>query len=214
MDLDGTLADSLPALRRSYDVFLKSHGKTGSDTEFSRLNGPILKVIVDELIKRHGLEGTRDELISRYLDILQDTYGRWSRPRNGAERFLSSAVNSGIKLILVTSAPRYIAVDFLTNHSLDHFFDAIIAAENVSSGKPSPEPYQKALAACRVASAQAMAFEDSPAGVRSAIGAGVITYGIAPAELHSRLLEAGATAVFADFDDALKKLGKEWDFTA
>ena len=39
-DLDGTLVDTLPALRSGYDRFLEELGRHGSDEEFARLAGP------------------------------------------------------------------------------------------------------------------------------------------------------------------------------
>jgi beta-phosphoglucomutase-like phosphatase (HAD superfamily) len=60
----------------------------------------------------------------------------------------------------------------------DRAFHALVTGDEVSHGKPHPEPY---LAAARLVGADpaaCIAIEDSPAGVRSATAAGVPTIAI------------------------------------
>ena len=48
----------------------------------------------------------------------------------------------------------------------------IVCAEDVSAGKPDPEPYRLAASRMNCLPADCMAFEDAPAGVASAVAAG------------------------------------------
>ncbi len=210
LDLDGTLADSLPALRIAYDAFLQGFGKSGNDAEFTRLNGPKLIEIVTELIKSHSLPGAPEELVARYLDLLVGVYARAAVPRRGAAALLEFARRNEAKVALVTSAPRAMAVEFLTIHALDHFFDALVCAEDAQRGKPHPGAYKTALAVCGIAADRATAMEDSPNGVQAAVGAGITTLGIAGAQRRQVLLAAGAAAVFDDFDQARVHIGRIW----
>ena len=57
-------------------------------------------------------------------------------------------------------------------------FVASITGDEVSNGKPHPEPYLAAAAALGVAPADCVAIEDSPTGVASALGAGCATLGV------------------------------------
>ena len=58
LDLDGTLADSLTALKNVYHSFLASYGASGDEVEFQRLNGPPLGEIIERLRMAHKLPGT------------------------------------------------------------------------------------------------------------------------------------------------------------
>ena len=49
LDLDGTLADSLTALKNVYYSFLAAFGASGNEVEFQRLNGPPLGEIIERL---------------------------------------------------------------------------------------------------------------------------------------------------------------------
>ena len=79
-------------------------------------------------------------------------------------------------------------------------------AEEVGQGKPDPLPYRVALERLGVAPEEALAFEDSPSGVRSAVGAGIPTYALLTGHRAKDLLEAGAKGVFRDFREALNLL--------
>jgi beta-phosphoglucomutase-like phosphatase (HAD superfamily) len=57
-------------------------------------------------------------------------------------------------------------------------FDVIVAGDDVSRGKPHPEPYEKAAALLGFAPKDCIAFEDSSTGLASAEAAGTYAIGI------------------------------------
>jgi beta-phosphoglucomutase-like phosphatase (HAD superfamily) len=84
---------------------------------------------------------------------------------------------------------------------LDEAFEPLILAEDVGVGKPDPAPYKAALAALDLRPEQAIAFEDSPAGLTSAVAAGIPTVGIASTHDPAKLTALGARIVARDFTD-------------
>ena len=60
----------------------------------------------------------------------------------------------------------------------DGAFDHLVTGDEVSHGKPHPEPYLAAARLVGADPADCIAIEDSPAGVRSATAAGVPTIAI------------------------------------
>ena len=66
LDLDGTLADSVTALKNVYHSFLASFGANGDEVEFQRLNGPPLGEIIERLRMAHKLPGTPADLLQKY----------------------------------------------------------------------------------------------------------------------------------------------------
>jgi beta-phosphoglucomutase-like phosphatase (HAD superfamily) len=56
-----------------------------------------------------------------------------------------------------------------------------------------------ALSRLEVENKKAIAFEDSPYGIRAAVGAGIFTIGVASTHPPESLVEAGATMVIKDF---------------
>ena len=58
----------------------------------------------------------------------------------------------------------------------DGVFDVVVTGDAVGHGKPHPEPYLTAARLLGVDAASCVAIEDSPAGVASAVAAGVPTH--------------------------------------
>lgn len=91
----------------------------------------------------------------------------------GAERLLRHLAAHGVPLALATSTPR--AVLALKRRSMGTLFDtftAVVAGDDVTNGKPSPEAYLAAAAALGVPPSACLAIEDAPSGVASARAAG------------------------------------------
>jgi len=193
LDLDGTLADSLPALREAYTRFLAAHNVVGTSEEFNRWNGPPLREVVAGLARTHELTGDFESLFAQYLGQVESCYIQASLVP-GATALLSWLEQHQITVVLVTSAPRALAESLLRTQSVFHRFAHIITADEVDAGKPSPECYVKALQAIGISAKNAVAVEDSPPGVRAARGADLRCIGIGA----RRLLLDGALTVAHD----------------
>jgi spore germination protein YaaH len=97
--------------------------------------------------------------------------------RPGARELLASLAKAGVPTALVTMSWRRFAeavVDALPPNS----FTVVITGDEVTQGKPHPEPYLAAAAALGVHPHDCVAIEDSPTGVRSAVAAGCRTYAV------------------------------------
>lgn len=78
---------------------------------------------------------------------------------------------SQVRLALVSTTWRENMEIVLQAENLRDAFDVIIGKEDATNLKPSPEPYLKALKALRVSPKSALAIEDSPTGIASALAA-------------------------------------------
>ncbi len=175
IDLDGTLADSLPALYATYLDFLKERGVEGTREEFQQLNGPTLPEIVAYLKGKYGWTESEELLFSKYQEVLQKHYVETMSLFPGVIDFLHYAKNKGWKLALVTSAGEVLAFKFLLKKKIEDYFDLLVTLSHVRKGKPDPEIYLKALRKLRLRPTDVVAIEDSPNGVRAALAAGIAT---------------------------------------
>lgn len=175
LDLDGTLADSLRVMREVYDRFLERFGKSGSDVEFERLNGPPLKDIITSLAQAHRLPDTQIDLLGIYRGLIGDAY-REVRPQPGTELLLKTAQHAGYKICVVTSNSADLTRTWLRRVALSEAIDHIVTGDEVAQGKPNPEPYLLALKRTSSAAHASIAVEDSVAGALSALGAGICTF--------------------------------------
>lgn len=180
IDFDGTLADSVAHLSGVLDQFLLLYRLEIDSLERESFNGPPIREIVRMLKSTHGLQDSLIMMKNKYLMMAAKVYGE-VRPTLGAISFLS-AIKEKCSVVVVTSNTRDIVCPWLTMNKLDRYVDGVIDCDDVTQGKPFPDPYIKAMAFAKCNVQQAIAIEDSALGALSATRAGVKTYCIGPAK--------------------------------
>lgn len=179
LDLDGTLADSLAALKNAYHSFLASFGASGDEAEFQRLNGPPLGEIIERLRMTHKLPGTPADLLQKYAAMVSQAHHS-ARPAAGVFELLAHARERGLKIAVVTSSPKLSAQGWLAVAGLADKIDDVVGGDEVTSGKPAAEPYIRALRRLNCSAALSHAVEDSRIGATAAVAAGLKTWALAP----------------------------------
>lgn len=179
LDLDGTLADTLPMLRRVYVRFLSEFGVHVGDEDFESINGPPLNQVVEILKNRHQLAASVETLLGRYVDLVRENY-LGAPPSGGAAELLTTAVGNGWRCAVVTSNAEAITREWLERNDLSKSIFAVIGKESIRVGKPDPEPYLVALSRCDCRPDCSIAVEDSEAGIAAASAAGIPTFAYRP----------------------------------
>ncbi|QOT15253.1 HAD-IA family hydrolase [Paenarthrobacter sp. YJN-5] len=161
-DLDGTLVDSTPAVVRSW---LTWAAEENLDPEFrERMHGMPAPEIVLALV---GEERFSDSL-QRVLDLEhRDTHDIVPLP--GAQTLLSS-IPAG-KAAIATSCTASLA-DVRIKAAGLQAPRLVVSYDDVSAGKPAPEPFLKAAEGLGVDPARCLVVEDAPAGIAAARAAG------------------------------------------
>ena len=173
-------------------------------THFSgRLNVDILKDLLPELSPEESARLSEDKETQ-----FRVTAGQALRPMPGLLPLLAWLQQQQWAYAVVTNAPRPNAEFMLRALQLWDTFELVVIGDDLPQGKPSPLPYQTAMARLNLTPDQALVFEDSPAGVRSAVAAGIKTVGITSTYEASLLYDLGASLTVSDFTDThLRELG-------
>lgn len=93
----------------------------------------------------------------------------------GAKLLVEQLSLRDVPIAVATSTGRDMAHRFLDQAGLKPHFDHIVTRNDVSNGKPNPEPFLTAAKRLDLAPENCIAFEDSHNGVRAAHGAGMAT---------------------------------------
>lgn len=117
----------------------------------------------------------------------------------GAIAFVEAAYRDGIVLGIVSAARREEIEFVLRTAGVLDLVDAIVAAEDVTSCKPSPEGYLFGLDLLRADPGDALAVEDSVPGLQAARAAGLRVVMLATSHPADELRAAGAEQVWPDF---------------
>ncbi len=198
-DLDGVLADTEPLHLEAIRRILAPHGIRLSEERYLEefLPVPYREVARTLLVEQGHFVGEGElEQIERFIrrDARQLLL-REARPFPQADAVLEAAARRG-PIGLVTSTDRSIVDPLLTGWGWLGRFDVMICGDDVPRGKPAPDPYLRALEVAATAmdpplqSWECLVFEDTPHGIRSAIGAGMRVIGVATTLPADRLGEA------------------------
>jgi HAD superfamily hydrolase (TIGR01509 family) len=174
-DLDGTIVDTEWAEYESVRLVWAEHGREFPPERWVHVIGNAwAPTWVEELA--HELGQPLDPAVVRSRQRAHNTELRSDlRPREGVVELLDTAVATGIPLAIASNSDRRWVAGRLAELGLAERFAAIAAIDTVERGKPDPEPFLAACAAVGARPRQAVAFEDSATGVRSAIAAGCYT---------------------------------------
>jgi beta-phosphoglucomutase-like phosphatase (HAD superfamily) len=172
-DLDGLLVDSEPVwLEVEREVFARlgaDRAWTSAD-QHSLVGGSIVRS-AGIMVQRAGSDRAPAEVVDWLVDGMGTRLRDEVRWKPGARELLAAVRSDGAATALVSSSYR-VLVDAVLARLPEGSFDASVAGDEVSRGKPEPDPYLRALALLDVPAAAAVVLEDSPTGALAGTAAG------------------------------------------
>ncbi|GLZ39352.1 HAD family phosphatase [Actinokineospora sp. NBRC 105648] len=193
-DMDGVVVDSRAVIEAAWgEVFTRYTGRVLTPAAIEEhVHGRVGSYTVAALFPEHP--DAHAEIWSA-VDELEENAHYQLIP--GVRDLLAALTARGTVVGLVTGSWRAKVRNVLSLLDLPTPFATVVTREDVVHGKPHPEPYLLACAALAVDPTDALVFEDSASGVRSALAAGSRCVGIGGADLAAE----GAHHVIADFTE-------------
>ena len=170
-DLDGVILNSEPLHDHAKKRILKEGGVM-EDPDLSWSVGKPSNILWSLMKDRYGLKPSEDELEQRqYNYILEEVEENQIQPSEGLIELLQWLKEEQIRIGLVSSSWGSFVHSVLEHYNIKHFFDYVIAGDDVERKKPFPDGYLKALDLFSLPSSSAIAIEDSKTGSEAAISA-------------------------------------------
>jgi HAD superfamily hydrolase (TIGR01509 family) len=199
-DMDGTIVDSDPTHLRAFADAFAPYGVHVDEEVFrTQISGRTNPHIFGALLPNVAAEEyarLADEKEAHYRRLAHDL-----TPLHGLPELVAWAGVHDLRLALVTNGPRLNVEHTLAALGMDGQFEVTIAGEDVARAKPDPLPYLTALDRLGIQAAEAIAFEDSPAGLKAAKAAGLFTVGVLTGQPAEILVSVGADMTVRDFRD-------------
>jgi pyrophosphatase PpaX len=183
-DLDGTLVDSLPLIKRTYMTVFREMGIPWGDDDVMKWIGKTLKTIA---VNFAGIDFA-EEFINRYQSSYFTEHDRHIRLFPGTEIMLEQLKARNIKIGIVTSKGREGTMRALELTAIKNYMDIIIAAEDLVRHKPLPDPILMAMEFIKVDASLTYYVGDSTFDIEAGNASGVRSFGVSwgigkPAEL-------------------------------
>jgi HAD superfamily hydrolase (TIGR01509 family) len=199
-DMDGVLVDSEPLWARAEAMLLARHGDRFSPEDAVATHGRSIEASVELYASRlGGVEpaGLRVELI----DLMRVQYAAGVALRPGAGALVRS-LHGRVGLAVASNTDGELVRLALGQAGLLESFGVIVSGADLGRSKPDPAVYLAACDRLQVPPREAVAIEDSPAGVQAAKAAGLTCIGI-PERAGVDLAGAGADVVVASLADLI-----------
>lgn len=175
--MDGTLVDTEPYWMESETPLVESFGGTWTHEQALALVGLGLEDAA-RILQAAGVRMSEHDIVDHLTAAVMRRLREDGVPfRPGARELLLALREAGIPTALVTMSMRRMAESVVELIDFDAF-DLIVAGDDVTRPKPYPDPYLQACEALGVAPESAVALEDSPNGIRSAVASGAAVVGI------------------------------------
>jgi beta-phosphoglucomutase len=194
-DFNGTLSDDEPLLYAVYAELFAEQGRPLTEHEY-----------LDELAGQ-----TEEEIIRRWLgrvdeDLIRDRIDRYvARASDGST--IDADARAALRLAaehvpvgIVSAAARREIEPVLAAAGIAEHITALVSADDVTKGKPDPEPYERMASLFGLDAAEMVVFEDTEAGVASAKAAGAYVVALTRTLDRDRLRAADAFATRLDVD--------------
>jgi HAD superfamily hydrolase (TIGR01509 family) len=199
-DFNGTLSDDEPVLYEVYAEMFAEHGRPLSEREYyDQLAGHSEEEILRRWLGRDDPELVADR-IARYRARCADGATVYEDVR-AAVRYAADRA----KVAIVSGAAFEEIAPVVEAAGLGDVLSVIVAADHVTNGKPHPEGYLRVAELLDVSPADAVAFEDTEAGVASVKAAGMYCVGVTRTLGAERLAQADELIPEISLD-AMKRL--------
>jgi HAD superfamily hydrolase (TIGR01509 family) len=173
-DMDGTLVDSEKIWDISLAALYQELGGTLTPQVRASMVGGSAQDTIRTVHSDLGLKLDPAEMaesihwLHDYTAVLFDNGLSWC---DGAQELLEALAAEGTPMALVTNTQRALT-DRALNSIGHHYFSASVCGDEVPSGKPAPDAYQRAAALLGLHPDACLAIEDSVTGTAAAEGAG------------------------------------------
>ncbi|HLN71864.1 MAG TPA: HAD-IA family hydrolase [Prolixibacteraceae bacterium] len=177
-DLDGTLSDSLPVHIASWHVVCQKLNCTFDERIIVEMTGAPTISFAERIKKEQNLAIDAEKIVM----MKQQEFRRnisLIKPHDAVINLMKSAYGR-IPLAVGTGASRLSAMLQLQELGIDHFFDTIVTADDVSSHKPEPDTFLQCALHLNVEPKHCQVFEDGELGMMAARKAGMILTDVRP----------------------------------
>jgi pyrophosphatase PpaX len=174
-DLDGTLADTVELILRSYRHTMETHlGEAPPDQRFLATMGKPLPVQIRDFASD---EAQAAAMRQTYVTFQRGIHDEMVKPYPGVRSVLEQLRDQGVRLGVVTSKASGIAGNTLECCGLLHYIDFMVCANQVTRPKPHPESVTRAIDHFELADRpeDVVFVGDSPFDMRAGREAGVKT---------------------------------------
>jgi HAD superfamily hydrolase (TIGR01509 family) len=194
LDLDGILLDGMQFHIAAWHQAFAHYDVKLDERELYLLEGIKTRDVVDRLAVKYHLDLSPDSR-STITKLKKDSYQAKFKPvpLEGAATLLDTCRECKYRIAIVTGTHAIAATQTLELLGRLEWVDHIISADLNIPGKPDPAPFREAAERLGLPPSHCLAVDNAPAGLESAVNAGLPCVGVATYLPASDLSKADQT---------------------
>lgn len=181
LDFDGTIANTGELILSSFAYAVKTC--LGKEAKREEMLATFGLVIHDAFFQFTQDENKITEMRDVYRETHNKNHDRMIKIYPGVKEAFESWKKNGIGIGVVTSKKSPMVTHGLEILGLLDYVDVIVAADNVTNGKPDPEPMLKGIEMLGFKPEECIAVGDSPFDIMSGKRAGMKAYAVSYTDL-------------------------------
>jgi HAD superfamily hydrolase (TIGR01509 family) len=184
-DLDGTLADTMPAHFAAWTQTCETHGLVFPEGRFYAMGGVPSSKIAELLVKESG-RALDPELVAHDKEqAFVERLGREGSVAPIAPIVAIARQNLGVaKMAIASGGRRELVLRTLEILGIRDWFPVVVASEDTERHKPEPDVFLEAARQLGVAPAACTVYEDTDIGIEAARRAGMRWVDVRPLYVH------------------------------
>ncbi len=176
-DMDGVILNSEPVHEEARQQMFQEMNIV-LDADFPDPVGKATDEFWELILNKLGLPGSsQQKSVEHYRRVAELVEQKQLGPSEGLLDVLEWAKKNQMKIGIASSSLRYLVDAVLRILNIGQYFDCTVAGDEVEHKKPAPDIYQKVLSEMGISPEDAIAVEDSKAGVKAAKTAGIFCFG-------------------------------------
>lgn len=207
-DMDGVIADTEAYHVAAEQQTCIDHGFDIDTSQWGGFKGRTAIDIFTYLVDTYGDPSIHKpkELINYKTDVFIESLKDNLNAIDGVLDFLKWARANHDHMSLVTSSNRKVQQFITDSLDITDLFDVIVTGDDITEGKPQPQPYLLAIEKLGITPDGSVVIEDSKSGILSAQRAGCDVLAIATSHSPEELLDSVPTYIVVTYIEAVEKL--------
>lgn len=201
-DLDGLMIDSEPFSWKAWNRLLEPFGTSLEYADFQAIIGIDSQASARHVAEVSQIEMTAEAIVAGHERLRLEIVRAEAEPMDGLAALVAELGSRGLPMAVASNSPSDYVQVALEAIGMQGEFVAAIGFDDVENGKPAPDLYLRAASLLGVGPGSCLVFEDSPAGLASAIAAGMRCVAVPSHDL----LQADFSPAYARYDSLIDVL--------
>lgn len=189
-DLDGVISDTDRTRFDLLKILLERKGLLLKEEDYEKSIGKRTETFLKELFSRELSDQEIKEIYSARKEEYHKNPANYIISQPSSFECCKKLYEAGFTLAIASASEERDIRSVLNELKLLPFFKIIVGSDKIKHAKPNPETYLKCVENLKMDKKECVAIEDSPIGVESAKGAGVMCIAVTYTHEKNKLEEA------------------------